>query len=113
MPIKLLFVCSNNKDRSTTAEDLYKNDPRFQVKSAGTELGATQPVTKELVNWADTVVVMSDKEDRHAFKLYQKFPYLRPMKKRIIDFNIPDNYIRGDPELVKLIQERMERYFPV
>jgi protein-tyrosine-phosphatase len=33
--IKILFVCTANKMRSKTAEELYKNDARFMVKSAG------------------------------------------------------------------------------
>ena len=109
--MRILFVCSNNRDRSKTAEDLYKNDLRFEVKSAGVDVSAEEQVTRELVNWADVIIVMNDKEDRQVFKLHQKFPYLRPMKKKIIDFDIPDNYTRGHPELVDLIKTRMKENF--
>lgn len=107
--MKILFVCSNNKDRSKTAEDIYKNDPRFEVRSAGVNVGATQVVTKELVNWADVIVVMNEKEDRQEFKLHQNFPYLRPLKKKIIDFDIPNRFARGDPLLVAMIKEKVEK----
>ncbi len=108
--MKILFVCNNNKDRSKTAEDIYKNDPRYEVQSAGVDMGATQLVTKELVNWADVIVVMNEREDRQEFKLHQNFPYLKPLKKRIIDFDIPNRFTRGDPQLVATIKERMEKY---
>ena len=110
--MKLLFVCSNNLNRSKTAEDLYKNDTRFQVKSAGVNVGATQGVTKELVNWADAIVVMNEKVERHIFKIYQKFSYLEPMKKKIVDFDIPDTFLRGDPKLIELIKTKMQENFP-
>ena len=109
--VKILFVCSNNQDRSKTAEDLYKNDPRYEVKSCGVDIVATQPVTKELVNWAEVIVCMNDKHDRQVFKLHQMFPYLKPMNKKIIDFDIPDHHVRGDPELVLLIKQKMQQYF--
>ena len=35
--LKLLFVCTANIDRGPTAEDIYKNQPGFEAKSAGTE----------------------------------------------------------------------------
>ncbi len=109
--MKILFVCSNNKDRSKTAEDLYKDDPRYEVKSCGVDVGAETEVTKDLVNWADAIVVMDERHDRQEFKLHQMFPYLMPMKKEIIDFDIPNKFVRGDPELVRLIKENMEKHF--
>jgi protein-tyrosine-phosphatase len=33
---RILFVCTANVDRSRTAEDLYRADPRYEVLSAGT-----------------------------------------------------------------------------
>ena len=34
---KILFVCSRNKRRSLTAETIFKNEPAWEVRSAGTE----------------------------------------------------------------------------
>ncbi|NII84084.1 hypothetical protein [Pedobacter sp. SG918] len=34
--MNILFVCSRNKWRSATAENIYKNHPDHQVRSAGT-----------------------------------------------------------------------------
>jgi predicted protein tyrosine phosphatase len=39
-PQKLLFVCTENRMRSLTAEKIYEGFPGYEVKSAGIELGA-------------------------------------------------------------------------
>jgi predicted protein tyrosine phosphatase len=39
-PQKLLFVCSQIRLRSLTAETMYQGFPGYAVKSAGTEPGA-------------------------------------------------------------------------
>ena len=36
-PQKLLFICSENRMRSPTAEKMYDGFPGYEVKSAGTE----------------------------------------------------------------------------
>ncbi len=45
----VLFVCTANMQRSPTAETMYRNDPRFQVSSAGTHALANRQVSRELV----------------------------------------------------------------
>ncbi len=98
-PHRLLFVCTANICRSPMAEGLaraYGNERRWRVesRSAGTraldghpaapnavkalrELGIdirenrSQPVTDELVAWADRILVM---EMRHAQDLREEFP---------------------------------------
>ena len=66
---KLLFVGSRNKRRSLTAETIFRDEPRWQVRSAGTEEGARVKVTAGMLGWADVVVVM---EKRHKERLRQK-----------------------------------------
>ena len=39
-PMRLLFICSQNKWRSLTAERLFDNHPHHEARSAGTEPGA-------------------------------------------------------------------------
>ncbi len=46
-------MCTANRDRSPTAEDLYANDARYEVRSAGTWQYAVTPISDELVAWAD------------------------------------------------------------
>jgi predicted protein tyrosine phosphatase len=97
---KILFVCTGNIDRSRTAEDLYTDDPRYDVRSAGTAPFATAPLTRELVSWADRIFVMCEREDAHESLIRLRFP---DVKRPIIDLNIEDRWPRGDPELVRRI----------
>lgn len=94
---RILFVCTANIDRSRTAEDLYRADPRYEVLSAGTAAFAQIPVTREMLLWADRVFVMSEREDRHRTLLSQKFP---GVERPVVDLDVEDRWRRGDPELV-------------
>ncbi len=55
---KILFVCSRNKRRSLTAETIFKGEPAWDVRSAGTEESARIKVTAGQLGWADVIVVM-------------------------------------------------------
>jgi len=100
----ILFVCTANIDRSRTAEDLYREDPRYEVRSAGTAPFAAQPVSRELLEWADRVFVMCEREDRHATHLKLRFPGLaRP----IVDLDLEDRWQRGHPELVRRLLQKL------
>ena len=52
---KVLFICTQNKVRSLTAEHLYRARPDLEVKSCGTATFAKNQLTKEILNWADAV----------------------------------------------------------
>lgn len=69
-PVKILFVCTANRMRSRTAEELYRGDTRFSVKSAGTSIFAQVIINEDLVEWADHIVVM---ERHHEDKIRKKF----------------------------------------
>jgi protein-tyrosine phosphatase len=97
---RILFVCTGNIDRSRTAEDLYHDDPRYEVRSAGTAPFATTPITRELLAWADRVFVMCEREDRHATQLRLRFP---DVARPVVDLDIADLWRRGDAELVSRI----------
>ena len=67
--MKLLFVCTANIDRSPTGEDIYKNQPGFEVKSAGTETGyAAIPISKVLIEWADVIFCMEPHHVRASIR---------------------------------------------
>src|SRR5271165_1828534 len=63
---RLLFVCSGNRDRSPTAEALFHDSPEYEARSAGTLLCATRKVTQQMLDWADVVFVMSEREAGHV-----------------------------------------------
>lgn len=58
-PLKMLFVCGRNVDRSTTAEAMFKGFEGLDVKSAGVSVGATVPITKELIDWVTRFLLWS------------------------------------------------------
>ncbi|MFM6139549.1 MAG: low molecular weight protein tyrosine phosphatase family protein [Sphaerospermopsis kisseleviana] len=85
---KLLFLCSQNKLRSPTAEAVFSEYPGLEVESAGLDKTAEIPVSTEAIEWADIIFVM---EKSHKSKLSKNFqPFLKD--KRIICLDIPDEY---------------------
>ena len=104
---KVLFVCSRNRRRSLTAETIFRNDPRLDVRSAGTEDAARIKVTAGQLGWADVVVVM---EKRHKERLQQKYPDAMSEKKCLCLF-IGDDYEFMDAELVDLLRTKMREHF--
>jgi predicted protein tyrosine phosphatase len=101
--MKVLFVCTANKLRSPTAEDVFRAYSGIEAISAGTAPDAPRPLSKELVASSDLIFAM---EPHHRDRIRRKFKQ-RPADSRIITLHIPDEYERGDPELVALLQEKV------
>jgi predicted protein tyrosine phosphatase len=100
---KVLFVCGMNRWRSPTAEQVFSEFPEVECASAGLNNGAENPVTPELLEWADLVFVM---ERTHKTKLSREFKqHLRGA--RVVCLDIPDKYKFMDPELVKLLNNKV------
>lgn len=104
--MNLLFVCSRNQWRSPTAEEIYKNNPGHQARSAGTESGARIRLTAKLVGWADMIFVM---EKKHKQRITEKFRD-EARQSEIIVLDIPDDYPYMDPELVDMIRISVAPY---
>ena len=102
---KVLFVCSQNRLRSPTAEQMFSKRRDIEVDSAGTNNDAENPLTPELVEWADIIFVM---EKTHRNKLQQRFR--RQLKARVICLDIPDEFAFMDPVLVRLLETKVSRY---
>ena len=100
-PVNVLFVCSRNRWRSPTAEQVWRRDPRVNARSAGTSSGARHPVSASDLAWADVVVVM---EDKHRSRLLAAFRALLAHKPvHVLD--IPDDYPFMDPDLIELLRK--------
>ena len=102
-PTKLLFICSQNRLRSLTAEKIFSGRPGYEVRSAGTQPEARIVVTEGHVGWADIIFVM---EKSHLNKLRQKFPEVL-VEKRLITLHIPDEYTFMQPELVDELKAKV------
>jgi len=97
-----------NRWRSPTAEQVFAEHPGIECTSAGVNRGADNPLTPDLIEWADLIFVM---EREHKTKLAKAFkPYLGG--KRVVCLNIPDHYQFMDPALVKLLNAKVTRYLP-
>ena len=105
----ILFICSQNRLRSPTAETIFSSWPAIQTDSAGLTNEAENPVTPELIEWAELIFVM---EKTHQSKLSKKFrPYLS--NKRVICLDIPDEYEYMDPALIQLLKKRITPFLRV
>ena len=103
---RLLFVCSQNKLRSRTAEAVYSGYPGIEVDSAGLNHDAVVPVSPEQIEWADLILVM---EKSHRNRLSKKFRE-HLARKRVVVLGIPDEYDYMDPALVEIIRARCAQF---
>jgi predicted protein tyrosine phosphatase len=106
--MRVLFVCARNRLRSPTAERVFDGIAGFETASAGVAPDADHPLTAELVVWADVILVM---EPRHRARMARVFgPQLRG--RRVVCLGIADDYGYMDPELIRLLWERVPRAIP-
>ena len=103
LTLNFLFVCSKNKWRSATAETIYRNDSRINVRSASTSSTARKKISERDLNWADLILVM---EHHHQTIITKKYKYLDLAE--IIVLNIPDQYQYLSPELIEMLQLSIE-----
>ncbi|MFK3677284.1 low molecular weight protein tyrosine phosphatase family protein [Microbacterium sp. NPDC090218] len=104
----VLFVCSRNRLRSPTAENVFRDWPGIQVASAGLKPDANEVLTREDLEWADLVLVM---EAKHKSEISRRFmPHLRDTRLAVL--GIPDDYGFMDPDLIELLLRRVAPYLP-
>ena len=103
---RLLFICSRNQWRSPTAEAIYRDDPRVEVRSAGLSSSARRRVTDQMLLWADLIFVM---ESKHKSRLHEAFPSISS-DLEIQALDIPDDYTFMPPELVQLLRDGIEPF---
>lgn len=103
MKKKLLFICTANQQRSPTAEVLFKNSRNYEAKSAGIHPLAEKLITSQAIKWAEIIFCM---EDLHKNYILENFPEAK--NKRIIVLNIPDIYYKNDPQLIKILKQKLK-----
>lgn len=102
-PRHVLFLCSQNRLRSPTAEQVFADWPGIEVASAGLLADADELLGPELLQWADLVFVMEPAHRRRLSSSYRQWLN----GKRIICLDIPDDYDYMDPVLVELLQRKV------
>ncbi|PTX91837.1 protein-tyrosine-phosphatase [Opitutus sp. ER46] len=101
--LRVLFICALNRRRSATAEQLYRQDARLEVRSAGLREGSRRRLTAADLDWADAVMVM---EREHLRRLREQFPDAALPPVAVLD--IPDHYEFMQPELQELLRATIE-----
>ncbi|KND54264.1 cellular communication/signal transduction [Candidatus Burkholderia verschuerenii] len=100
--MRVLFLCSRNRLRSPTAEEVFAGRPGIEVASAELAPDAAEVAKAEHIEWAELVVVM---ERAHKAKLTRNFG--ASLKgKRVVCLDIPDRYAFMQPELVELLERK-------
>ena len=103
----LLFICSRNRWRSPTAEEVWLKHPDFNARSAGTSPRARKTVSSSDIRWADVIFVM---EKKHKNRLKAEFTRMLDHKPLHV-LDIPDEYKYMDEELVKELETSVRFYF--
>lgn len=104
--INILFVCSQNKRRSLTAEKLFDGINGHCVRSAGTEKNSRIKVTPGLIGWADLIFCF---EKKHLRRLREKYSE-EVSGKQIVTLNIPDDFEYMDEELQDILHSYVDEY---
>ena len=94
--------------RSPTAEQVFARHPGIECASAGLNRDADNPLTAELVEWAELIFVM----ERHHEKTMAVRFIGQLDGKRIICLDIPDNYGYLDPALIALLKTKVGPFLP-
>ena len=103
---RVLFICTQNRLRSPTAEQVFASWPGVETDSAGLGNDADVPLSPEQLAWADIIFVM---EKVHRSRLGARFK--RHLNgKRVICLDIPDEYDYMQPELVALLKAKVGRF---
>ncbi len=107
--MKILFVCSQNRWRSLTAEKMYDGFQGYTVRSAGTEQNARIRVNEGHIGWADLIFTM---EKRHDERLRDKFSDALDGKK-LICLHIDDDYQFMNSNLQEVLKERLKAHIEI
>jgi len=98
--LRVLFVCTQNKVRSLTAEHLYHVRPDLEVKSCGTANFAKNQFTHELLEWAEVVFVFDQTQLDFIEQKFGKDALGKP----VVCLGLPDVFTyKSDALVVKLV----------
>jgi predicted protein tyrosine phosphatase len=103
LPPHFLFVCGRNQWRGPTAVNIYRNDDRLEVRSAGMSGKSRHTLSIDDIVWADLILVMEDRYKARIQEMFRDFPL-----PEIVNLDIPDEYRYMDAELVENIQKGVE-----
>ena len=98
----ILIVCGRNERRSRTAEYIFKNDTRFNIRSGGLSPKSNRQFSEKDLLWADLIFVMQDGQSARIQGVYRDID-LPPIE--VLDIEAKYEYL--DKELVALLTEKI------
>ena len=104
--LRVLFVCTQNKVRSLTAEHLYRERPDLDVRSCGTAAFAKNQLTEEVMKWADMVFIFDELQAEAIEKKFGKDAF----GKEIISLGLADVYQYKSESLILKLTAKIEPY---
>ncbi len=107
--VSVLFVCTMNKWRSLTAEELYRKHPLLNCRSAGTSNKARRKIGLSDIRWADLIIVMEDKHHDRIEADYRD----EIRDKEIHVLEVEDQFKYMDDELIEELQFVLDPIFLV
>ncbi len=99
---KILVVCGSSKERSRTAEHIFKNDNRFHIRSVGLSPQSERQIKDVDVDWSDLIMVM---EDDQSDRINTSFKHLDLPFVEVL--HIADEYAYLDKELMMMLTDRI------
>lgn len=104
--LRVLFVCTQNKVRSLTAEHLYRERHDLDVRSCGTAPFAKNQLTEEVMHWAEMVFIFDDSQQEVIEKRFGK----DALGKEVIKLGLEDIYQYKSESLVNKLIAKIEPY---
>ena len=111
----LLFICTANLCRSPLAASLFDNSEIYEAKSAGTDVKPeyinSVQINQELLDWADEIFVMSEKEDHHLSYIKENF-VLNNKKVTVLDIsNVYNTAVTEERDfIIKILKDKLSSY---
>ena len=101
-----LFICSQNKLRSPTAENVFCTYDNLNVRSAGLNHDAENKISSEDLLWAEYIFLMEKAQKNKLLIKYKEFI----KNQKIIVLNIPDVYDYMDEDLIRELKRKVKKY---
>ena len=98
----ILVVCGKNKKRSRTAEYIFKNDMRFNIRSVGLSPKSERQIRENDILWSDLIFVM---EQGHLARISGTYRHLDLPEIEVL--HVEDDFEYLDLELIELLSDRI------
>jgi len=107
---RLLFVCSVGMLRSPTAQ-MVASQKGHNARACGSDTEiALIPLSCNLINWADTIVFMTNENLKQALATFAPVGYDIDINEKSVVWHIVDDYSWGDNVLWGILSEKMKMF---